>query len=243
MNSLASTSASPPASQNDIAKWDPNMAAENAVVDENGVKWIDGMDLPIEGRVFDDVEHYFDRLPANVSTNVNAGVRNMKHHTAGMQFRFNTNSKKLRFKWTPWNTGRLAMGHMASTGVSGLDIYRQRADGRWLHVRSFKLPDIVPEDGFAFDLDWKYGGPCLVYLPLYNGLRSFSLGIDASASVEPLPPRASGVEKPVVFYGTSITQGACASRPGMAFVNIVGRNLDVPVVTSASRDADAWNGK
>ena len=220
-----------PPSQNDIAVWDPNMAAESAASDAGGdVRWIDGKDLPIEGRVFDDVELWYDRLPANVSTNVNAGVRGMKHHTAGMQFRFKTDSKKLRFKWTPWNTGRLAMGHMASTGVSGLDIYRQRADGRWLHVRSFKLPDIVPEDGFAFDIDWKYGGPCLVYLPLYNGIRSFSLGIDASASVEPLPPRASGVEKPVVFYGTSITQGACASRPGMSFVNIVGRDLDVPVV-------------
>ncbi len=229
MNSLASTSSSPPASQNDIAKWDPNMAAENAVVDENGVKWIDGMDLPIEGRVFDDVEHYFDRLPANVSTNVNAGVRNMKHHTAGMQFRFYTNSKKLRFKWTPYSS-RLAMGHMPSTGVSGIDIYRWNAGkGRWVHVKCFRLPDEAKED-FSFDLDWKYGGPCLVYLPLYNGLRSFSLGIDAPATVEPLPPRASGVEKPVVFYGTSITQGACASRPGMSFVNIVGRDLDVPVV-------------
>ncbi len=229
MNSLAS-SASPPASQNDIAKWDPNMAADSAAVDENGVRWIDGTDLPLEGRVFDDVEHYFDRLPANVSTNVNAGVRNMKHHTAGMQFRFLTDSKKLRFRWTPWNAGRLAMGHMPSTGVSGIDIYRWNAgNGRWVHVKCFRLPDEAKED-FSFDLDWKYGGPCLVYLPLYNGLRSFSLGIDASATVEPLPPRASGVEKPVVFYGTSITQGACASRPGMSFVNIVGRDLDVPVV-------------
>ena len=224
------TAWSAPSAQDGIATWDPNMAAENAAMDEARVKWIDGKSLPIEGRAFDDVEHWYDRLPADVSTSVNAGVRGMKHHTAGMQFRFKTDSKTLRFKWTPWNAERLAMGHMASTGVSGLDIYRQRSDGRWLHVRSFKLPDIVPEDGFAFDIDWKYGGPCLVYLPLYNGIRSFSLGIDPEAAVEPLPPRASGVEKPVVFYGTSITQGACASRPGMAFVNIVGRDLDVPVV-------------
>ena len=213
-----------------VSKWDPNMAAETAGASAGGVTWIDGRDLPIEGRAFDDVEHYYDRLPANVSTNVNAGVRNMKHHTAGMQFRFKTDSKTLRFKWTPLNAKRLAMGHMPSTGVSGIDIYRWNAGkGRWVHVKCFRLPDEAKED-FSFDLDWKYGGPCLVYLPLYNGLRSFSLGIDAPATVEPLPPRASGVEKPVVFYGTSITQGACASRPGMSFVNIVGRDLDVPVV-------------
>ncbi len=230
MNTAASPSASPSAPQDGIATWDPNMAAENAVVDENGVKWIDGKNLPLEGRVFDDVEHWFDRLPANVSTSVNAGVRGMKHHTAGMQFRFRTDSKTLRFKWTPWNASRLAMGHMPSTGVSGIDIYRWDAgSGRWPHEKCFRMPDEAKGE-FAFDLPWSHGGPCLVYLPLYNGIRSFLLGIDAEATVEPLPPRASGVEKPVVFYGTSITQGACASRPGMAFVNIVGRNLDVPVV-------------
>ena len=230
MNTAASPSASPSAPQDGIATWDPNMAAENAVVDENGVKWIDGKNLPLEGRVFDDVEHWFDRLPANVSTSVNAGVRGMKHHTAGMQFRFRTDSKTLRFKWTPWNASRLAMGHMPSTGVSGIDIYRWDAGiGRWLHVKCFRMPDEAKGE-FAFDLPWNHSGPCLVYLPLYNGIRSFSLGIDPEATIEPLPPRANGVEKPVVFYGTSITQGACASRPGMAFVNIVGRNLDVPVV-------------
>ena len=228
MNHQSHMSAPPP--QNGIPTWDPNMAAENAVVDEAGVKWIDGKDLPIEGRVFDDVEHYFDRLPANVSTNVNAGVRGMKHHTAGMQFRFKTDSKTLRFKWTPWDTSRLAMGHMPSTGVSGIDIYRWDAGiGRWLHVKCFRMPDEAKGE-FAFDLPWKNGGPCLVYLPLYNGIRSFSLGIDPGTTIEALPPRASGIGKPVVFYGTSITHGACASRPGMAFVNIVGRNLDVPVV-------------
>ena len=50
------------------------------------------------------------------------------------------------------------------------------------------------------------------------------------ASIAALPPRKSGVSKPVVFYGTSITHGGCASRPGLSFVNIVGRDLDVPVV-------------
>ena len=63
-----------------------------------------------------------------------------------------------------------------------------------------------------------------------NGIRTFTLGIDAKATVSALPPRKSGVNKPVVFYGTSITHGGCCSRPGLAFVNWVGRDLDVPVV-------------
>jgi hypothetical protein len=69
-----------------------------------------------------------------------------------------------------------------------------------------------------------------VNLPLYNGVRSFTLGVEPDATVSALGPRRSGIDRPVVFYGTSITHGGCCSRPGMAFVNIVGRELDVPVV-------------
>ena len=212
--------------QADIAKYDRNMSVEGIVV-TNGLKWIDGRLLPIEGRAFDDTEHYYDRLPANVTTNVNGGVRSMKHHTAGMQFRFSTDSKRLVFKWVPYNQG-LSMDHMPSTGVSGIDVYRfDAAKGRWAYVRTGR---ITSPNGGSLDLGWTPGTPCLVNLPLYNGVRSFSLGVEPAASVTPLQPRKSGVDKPVVFYGTSITHGGCCSRPGLSFVNIVGRDLDVPVV-------------
>ena len=209
-----------------ITKYDKNMAVEGIVV-TNGIKWIDGTLLPIEGRAFDDVEHYYDRLPANVTTNVNGGVRSMKHHTSGMMFRFMTDSSRLLFKWVPYNGG-LSMDHMPSTGVSGIDVYRFDAEmGKWLYVKSGRIKSAK---GATLDIGWTPGTPCLVNLPLYNGLKSFSLGVATNASVAALGPRESGVDKPVVFYGTSITHGGCCSRPGMAFVNIVGRALDVPVV-------------
>ena len=212
--------------QDEIAKFDPRMAVEKAVV-TNGVKWIDGRFLPIEGRVFDDVEHYYDRLPSNVTTKVNGGVRSMKHHTAGMQFRFTTDSKKLVFKWVPYS-GSLAMNHMPATGVSGIDIYKfDAASGKWLYVKTGRISDAK---GGEVSAGWTPETPCLVNLPLYNGIKSFTLGIDTNATVSALEPRRSGVTKPVVFYGTSITHGGCCSRPGMSFVNIVGRDLDVPVV-------------
>ena len=213
------------AQQSEIAKWDSRMAVEKAVI-TNGVKWIDGTYLPIEGRAFDDVEHYYDRLPAGVTTNVNAGVRGMKHHTSGMLFRFVTDSKSLHIKWTPWGRG-LSMDHMPATGVSGIDIYRwDAARGRWCYVKTGRITN---PDGATCDLGWTPGTPCIINLPLYNGIRSFSLGIDPGAKIERYAHR-SGIEKPVVFYGTSITHGGCCSRPGLGFVNIVGRDLEVPVV-------------
>ena len=212
--------------QDEIAKFDPRMAVEKAVV-TNGVKWIDGRFLPIEGRAFDDVEHYYDRLPSNVTTKVNGGVRSMKHHTAGMQFRFATDSKKLVFKWVPYS-GSLAMNHMPATGVSGIDIYKfDAASGKWRYVKTGRIDNAK---GGEVSTGWTPGTPCLVNLPLYNGIKSFTLGIDTNATVSALEPRKSGIAKPVVFYGTSITHGGCCSRPGMSFVNIVGRDLDVPVV-------------
>ena len=216
------------AGQAEIAQWDPAMAQKRAVVDTNGVKWIDGKYLPIEGRAFDDVDDWYDRLPSGVTTNVNGGVRSMKHHSSGMLFRFATDSKTLKFRWKTYNEW-LEMDHMPSTGVSGIDVYRFDArQGRWVYVKTGRIWDA--KKGGSLDIGWTPGTPCLVNLPLYNGIRTFTLGIDAKATVSALPPRKSGVNKPVVFYGTSITHGGCCSRPGLAFVNWVGRDLDVPVV-------------
>lgn len=211
----------------DVAKYDLRMALADAVVDTNGIKWIDGRCLPLEGKCFTDVDAFYDRLPRNVTTNVNAGVRAMKHHSSGLQFRFTTDSKTLDFRWTPYSRS-LAMDHMPSTGVSGIDVYRMDASGKWRYVKTGRIHDAVK--GGSLRIGWTPGTPCLVNLPLYNGISSFSLGIEKDAKVEPLGPRKSGINKPVVFYGTSITHGGCCSRPGLAFPSIVGRDLDVPIV-------------
>ena len=221
----AACAASLPA-RGDAGAFDPDMVVPDVVISD-GVKWIDGRYLPIEGRAFDGTEQYYDRLPTNVTTDVNSAVRTAKHHTAGMQFRFSTDSTSLVFKWTPYNTG-LSADNMAATGASGIDVYRfDAASGCWRYVKTGRISSA---SGATLSLDWTPGTPCLVNLPLFNGIREFSLGIDTEASVYRLPPHRGGSVKPVVFYGSAVTQGLGASRPGLSFVNIVGRMLDVPVV-------------
>ena len=220
------------AQQGEIAKWDPRMAADNAVVDTNGVKWIDGKFLPIEGRwALGDAKHYYSRLPDTLTTNVNAGVRGMRDNTSGMLFRFRTDSSFLVIRHAPLH-GWHAMGHMTEVGVSGWDVYRlDKPSGKWRFVASNH--GAAAEKGNPGTrvkrVNWKPGDECIVNLPLYNGVKDFSVGIAPGANIEAPAPRASGVTKPVVFYGTSITHGGCATRPGLGFVNIVGRDLDVPV--------------
>ncbi len=213
-----------------------------------GAQWIDGKELPIEGKAFEDVEEYYDRLPASATTtNTSSGLQSMKHHTAGMVFRFKTTSPTLAFRWSPYfdvggpqklpgchYNGMLGMAHMPATGVSGIDVYVQGSDGEWKHRQTGFIYGSTNRNETSWGKISRFGispgTPVMVYMPLYNGFRKFEVEVADGAKIEPLPPRRSGIVKPVVFYGTSITHGGCASRPGIAFSNIVGRKLDVPTV-------------
>ena len=220
------------AGQSEIAKWDPAMGESRAVIDTNGVKWIDGRYLPIEGRwTLGATSNYYSRLPDTLTANVNGGVRGMRQHTSGMQFRFRTDSKFLVIRMKSLN-GWHAMPHMTEVGTSGWDAYRfDVAAKAWRFVASnHGYRDVPARPGWREKrIGWRPGDACVINLPLYNGVAGFELGIASDAKIEALGPRASGIEKPVVFYGTSITHGGCSSRPGLGWVNIVGRDLDVPV--------------
>jgi hypothetical protein len=88
--------------------------------------------------------------------------------------------------------------------VSGIDVYRFDAKrGKRLYEATGK----PKTDGGELSLRWTPGTPCLVNLPLYNGVKEFSLGVEPNAKVYALGSRKSGIDKPVVVYGTSITQG------------------------------------
>ena len=220
------------AGEQDIAKWDSRMAADKAVVDTNGVKWIDGRYLPIEGRWnLGGTEHYYMRLPDSLTTNVNGGVRAMRDNTSGMLFRFRTDSNFLVLRHTPLH-GWHGMPHMTEVGMSGWDVYRlDKASGKWRFVASnWGARDDAAHPGARLRrIDWTPGDECIINLPLYNGVKEFALGVAPDSRIEAPSPWASGVTKPVVFYGTSITHGGCCTRPGLGFVNIVGRELQVPV--------------
>src|ERR1017187_7975974 len=79
----------------------------------------------------------------------------------------------------------------------------------------------------------------LLYLPLYNGVEEVKIGVPPEAKFESALPRPAGL-KPIVFYGTSIVQGGCASRPGMAYPAILGRRLDRPQI-NLGFSGNAWS--
>jgi hypothetical protein len=141
-----------------------------------------------------------------------------------MMVRFKTDATALHVQYK-LSKATLGMPHMPATGVSGVDLYARDASGKWRWVMvtkpSAQEAKVKVIDGLAPGLR-EYAA----YLPLYNGVESLAIGVPKGATFEGLAPR----QRPVVFYGTSITHGACASRPGMVHTAILGRRLDLPVV-------------
>lgn len=208
----------------DISKLDPAMAASKEVAAK--VVWHDVSKWGVEGREWPDQPRlrYFDRLPAAAQKSVTPAVWNLSRDSAGMMARFKTDATAIHVHYKVAKSN-LGMPHMPATGVSGVDLYARDEAGKWRWVTVTKpaKQEIRTEliKGLAPGLR-EYAA----YLPLYNGVESLEIGVPAGAKFEGLAPR----QKPIVFYGTSITHGACASRPGMVHTAILGRRFDMPVV-------------
>ena len=191
----------------------------------DGLQWHDVREWGVEGRGFDDTEKFFDRLPKRAKGVVRDAVWNRCRPSAGMLVRFKTDATAIHVDYTV-TSKNLAMPHMPATGVSGLDLYARDEDATWKWVAVVRptAPTMKTKlvDGLRPGTR-EYA----IYLPLYNGTESLRIGVANSSEFEPLVPRS---EKPIVFYGTSITHGACASRPGMPHPAILGRRLDRPVI-------------
>ncbi len=194
---------------------------------QDKTEWRDVTDWGVEGRGWADQERkrWFDRFPAKAEGKVTQAVWNLSRHSAGMMVRFKTDATTIRAKWKLLSA-RLGMPHMPPSGVSGLDLYGRDSKGQWRWAAATK-PN--RQDMEATLLSGIAPGmrEYALYLPLYNGTDSLEIGVPKGAKFESLAPRKA---KPLVFYGTSITHGACASRPGLAYPAILGRRLEMPVI-------------
>jgi hypothetical protein len=192
------------------------------------LRWINGRELPVEGRGWNETKAFYDRLPARAEGKVPEAVWNLSHQSAGMHVRFVTDATALQVRWA-LTSASLAMPHMAATGVSGVDLYVKQDSGswRWLAVGQPRQQTNQVElvKGLS-PAKREY----LLYLPLYNGTASLEIGIPAEATLAAVGPWGAGQRKPVVFYGTSIQQGGCASRPGMVHSAILGRRFQFPTI-------------
>jgi len=206
-----------------LEKLDPNFAV---VVPGEDIQWFDALQLGLEGQGWTENAHPYDRMPAKAEGVIPPAVWSLSRHSAGLAVRFVSDSPEISARWSVRHEN-LAMPHMPATGVSGLDLYAKDGDRwRWLAQgrpsqqidNQARLVNGAPEGMHEY----------MIYLPLYNGTEKLEIGVKSGATLAKAPARADA--RPVVFYGTSITHGGCASRPGMAYPAIVGQMLDRPTI-------------
>jgi hypothetical protein len=192
----------------------------------------------IEGTAIADSlkESPYDRLPISYKEKVREPVWDLSKASAGITVRFHSNSTSINLKWTVLND--LDMPHMAATGIKGIDLYT-KYNNKWRYVttagalvglKTYQNKSIPADSINEYELI-KNMSPDFreykLFLPLYDGVTKLEIGIDNNALINKASPNPV---KPIVFYGTSITQGGCASRPGMAHTNIISRKLDVDCI-------------
>lgn len=200
-----------------IGKIDPNfLIGSKFSIDD--YDWRNAQDAPIEirGLAVKEGSEYW-RVPEEIAKATSDGVHQLSSHTAGGRIRFKTNSEKIALR--VHSRHAFMMSHMPLTGISGVDIY---ADGTFIGSIRPEKPDGSWYEGFVV----KGAGEkeIEINLPLYNGVKAVLIGLDKGAECS--SPRKYAYNLPVVYYGSSITQGGCASRPGNSYQGFISRWLD-----------------
>ena len=167
-------------------------------------------------------EGLFRRMPEAVAKTVSEGVTYLHTNTSGGRVRVVTDSPYVAIHAEL--DGVSLLPHAPLTGTCGFDLY---ADGAYYGTY---VPPVDLTSGYDHILEFGDRKPreILIHIPLYCNVKRLLIGLSDTARLQ--PPKPYAFEKPVVFYGHSITQGGCASRPGNSYPNILSRRLNMDIV-------------
>lgn len=211
-----------------IEEIDKNLLV-NTDITEPDIVWMNIRQAPfvISGITYDEKRGYYTRMPQSIAEQVSEGVAYLNSNTAGGRVRFRTNSEFIGIHAVMNNNA--LMPHITLVGQSGFDLYRKK-DGECSEIfyHSF-IPPMGMRTGYSapFDTDGALGDYTLNF-PLYDGVKELYIALKKDAVI--LEPAPYSQPVPVVYYGSSITQGGCASRPGNSYQAIISRRLDTDYI-------------
>lgn len=200
----------------EIEKIDKNFAVNTA--DTEDMIYFSCTEKPFRLYGISAVKNGFERMPGDIAQKVNDGVKRLNTNTAGGRVRFMTDSEYISIRAKMTSIGK--MPHFALTGSAGFDLYSDNN-----YIGTF-VPPFNISDGYESKLMTGISGMHLITLdfPLYSSVSSLDIGLCAGAQLS--APADYRITRPVVYYGSSITQGGCASRPGNSYESIISRELD-----------------
>lgn len=204
----------------EISKIDRNFSVKTQLKEE-GLHFYSVLEPPFRVHGVFMEQGQFCRLPGEVAKKVSQSVYDLHIHTAGGRVQFKTDSPYVAIsaKINPL----LKMPHFALAGSAGFDLYADEGQGE-TYVNTF-VPPYDMTEGYESVVRFhdRKLRTVTVNFPLYSGVTALYIGLDRRAALEEADPYR--VEKPVVFYGSSITQGGCASRPGNTYQAILSRRF------------------
>ena len=167
-------------------------------------------------------EGEFRRMPREIAESVSPGVALLHRHTAGGRVRFVTDSPFVAISADQRGQGRMC--HFAFAGSAGFDMY---ADG--VYVKTF-IPTMDNTQSVVgiFDFGVRKPREIMIDFPLYSFVYELFIGLAPDATLERARPYKHAL--PAVFYGSSITQGGCASRPGTCYQAHLSRHFDMDYI-------------
>jgi hypothetical protein len=160
-------------------------------------------------------QYPFQRIPDQYQESLRKELWGFSENSAGVSITFQTNSSQIRLQWKIKLDFK--MNHMANTGIKGLDLYQYK-NNNW-YYSSTGIPISKNNDEIIFENKKSKLRKFRLHLPLYDTVTDLKIGINDDC--EFLNSQIDS--KKIVFYGTSITQGGCASRPGLSHTNIISR--------------------
>lgn len=205
----------------DAVQIDPKMKIEQS--DFAGLEWLSPNNPPfrLSGFYWFKQDAIYRRLPLSPNYDLPKGVYSLANATAGGQIAFQTDSPRLAIRVEL--AGSASMYHMPATGQCGFDLYLgDPGEQKYYRTTRFKHTQTSYEFEF-YNFPARELRHITLNFPLYQGVLDVQIGIEPMSRIE--PPIAYRSNKKVIIYGNSITQGGCASRPGMLFTNILSRRF------------------
>lgn len=202
---------------------DANMRIQQS--GDNHLNWYSPLEEPfhIAGFGWLHEERLYRRLPAKPDWKLPEAVDQLANCTAGGQIRFETDATSLSVKVKL--SGAANMYHMPATGQCGFDCYIG-SPGEQLYYGTTVYDHKLTEYEAVIYKDMAQESRIITLnFPLYQGVEEVWIGLDREAQIAP-PPTYENSGK-IIVYGTSITQGGCAARPGMAYTNILARRINM----------------
>lgn len=198
----------------------------------------DALQFRVINKAFENSLTPYTRIPAYLKDSVRPDLWERAKCSTGMAIRFATNSTAIAVRYNLLTN--MHMPHMADTGIKGTDLYiLDEESGKWVFLNcnrpyrdySGQKPakDSIQRKVYIDKLDG-LTHEFMIYLPLYDGVNWMQIGVDSTATITTPTLDNPRIGKKFVFYGTSILQGGCATRTGMAATNILQRELGVECV-------------